>query len=65
MTAGEVTVREPTYTGDVGAPLLFLTAFTFPSSEESQVPIHCWVNRESQVPIYCQWKERVIEKSCV
>jgi len=28
------------------APLLFLTTFTFPSSEGSHVPIYCWVNSE-------------------
>ena len=30
-----------------GTPLLFLTAFTFPSSEVSQAPITLWVNRKN------------------
>ena len=36
-----------------GVPVVFLTAFTFPNPEESQVPIPCWENEESQVPIPC------------
>jgi len=50
----EVAGIEPTYTRECsnwgGAPLLFLTAFTFPSSEQSWVPVTCWVKRES---CYC------------
>jgi len=47
VAVGEVAVEEPTCTGNnVLAPDFFLTAFTFPSSEKSQVPIYCWVNRE-------------------
>ena len=47
VAVGEVAVEEPTCTGNnVLAPDFFLTAFTFPSSEKSQVAIYCWVNRE-------------------
>lgn len=40
----EVAVRAPTCWG--GEPLLFLTALTFRSSEESWAPISCWMNNE-------------------
>jgi len=36
-----------------GASLLFFTAFTFPGSEESQIPIYCWVNGEICWKILC------------
>jgi len=46
-----VAVKEPTCTGtgvtEVGHHSSFSPPFTFPSFEESQVPIYCWVNRES------------------
>ena len=50
MTIGEMAVRRSTYTRQRcnwgGAPLLFLTAFTFPCSDENQAPIYRRVNRE-------------------
>jgi len=42
MAIEEMAVNVETIWG--GAPLLSLTAFTFPSSEDSST--HCWVNRE-------------------
>jgi len=48
MAVWEVAVREPAWTKNgitrVGVALLFFIAF--PSSEEIQVPIPCWVNRK-------------------
>jgi len=45
----ERAAREPTSTGngitEVGASFLFLAAFTFPSAEESQMPISYWLVR--------------------
>jgi len=52
MTVREVAVEEPTCTHN-WVPLLLLTAFTFPGSEESPVPIYCWVNPESVSKILC------------
>ena len=56
MAIGEVAVRGPTCTDkgvtEVGAPLLFLTTFTFPSSEESQVPIYCRVNKSRAQAVF-------------
>jgi len=53
----------------VGAPLLLLTTFNFLDSEESRVPIYCWMNRESRVPIYCwmnreSFKKKPVLKPC-
>ena len=41
MAVGKVAYREPI----CGVPLLFLTAYTLRSSEESRVLIYYWVNR--------------------
>jgi len=68
LPCGGVSAREPTCSGRWcnwgGAPLLFLTAVTFSSSEESQIPIYRWLNHLPMAdPFTDGWSEGVFGRS--